>query len=99
MDNSLNFREFYLNKQTDSEIINLYYQHPDVSIREISARSGRSIGEIYRIVHKFGSPNRFHSNKHNVLAFAGSGLPVPRIAELTGYSSRNVRYILKNEGK
>jgi len=103
----LNFREFFViggdpvNYQlTNMEIANMYLQSPRLTIREISEKTGKSIGELYRILKSHGaSPNRQSTNRHNVVLFADSGFSIHQIAELTGYTSRNVRYILKKEGK
>lgn len=93
-----NFREFFTNSDgyySDHELINFYTNNPKVKIRELSQMTGRSIGEIYRILHNYNvSPNRLNTNHHNVVNFSNFGFGVPQIAELTGYTPRNVRYIL-----
>ena len=103
----MNFREFvdYTGlpsdgsdyQYSDMEVANLYYsQYPGTKVKEIAVVTGRSVGELYRILHQYGSPNRLKQNYQSVLSFADSGMNVNRIAELTGYTPRNVRYILKN---
>jgi hypothetical protein len=42
-------------------------------------------------------PNRQKINHNNVINLANFGYLVPQIAELTGYTARNVRYILAKE--
>ena len=104
----IDFKEFIMHAEmpyerdvyqySDMEVANLYYSdYPGTKVREIAVATGRSVGELYRILHKFGSPNRLKQNYHNVLSFADSGMDVNQIAELTGYTPRNVRYILKNQ--
>ena len=91
----LNFRDF-LNrpKPTDWDVLSMYY-NGKMGVREVAKATDRSIGEIYRIIDRSGGrPNRLAPNHDNVRIFADSGLSVPHIAELTGYTSRNVRYIL-----
>jgi|GEM_PF-2787107 len=103
----MHFREFVTHTEiphagdgyqySDMEVANLYYgNYPGAKVKEIAMITGRSVGELYRILHKHGSPNRLKQNYHSVLTFADSGMDVNRIAELTGYTPRNVRYILKN---
>lgn len=89
-----NFREFI---EADWKVINLYNQPVQPTIKEISYKTNRSIGEIYRIIHRYGSPNRTKSNQHNVLTYHNLGLQIDEIAKLTGYTTRNVRYILKEK--
>ena len=92
------FREFL--NQTESDysdysVINLYLNDPGRKITEISQLTHKSIGEIYRILHSNNvQPNRLRTNHQNVIDFAGAGMAISQIAELTGYSTRNVRYIL-----
>ena len=102
----LKFREFFTNQTPDVyqfnnvEIATMYLHSSQMTVKEISHKTGKSIGELYRIIKEYGAvPNRQSTNRHNVVLFAGSGFSVSQIAELTGYSSRNVRYILKKESK
>jgi hypothetical protein len=100
------FRQFITDNGTDGEIINLYLNNPKIRISEISLQSGKSEGEIYRILHANDiSPNRLKINHQKVQSLAQLGWNVRSIAELTGYTPRNVRYILsknisevKNDG-
>lgn len=97
------FKEFFDNNKrySDHEVIGMY-NHDNKKIKEISVATGRSIGEIYRILHNYNiEPNRNKTNHYNVINFSRFGYNIPQIAELTGYTSRNVRYILnrlKTEG-
>lgn len=89
------FRQFVATHGTDGEIINLYLNSPQMRISEIAERSGKSEGEIYRILHANDiSPNRLKTNHQKVHSLAHLGWNVRDIAELTGYTPRNVRYIL-----
>lgn len=101
MSKQLNFKEFIANidqetryAYSDVEVANMYFHNSDLKVQEISEKTARSIPEIYRIIHQFGTPNRLITNHDNVRSFADAGMPIPHIAELTGYSTRNVRYIL-----
>lgn len=97
------FREFLANNQSDGEIINLYLHRPELTVGEIARNANKSEAEIYRILHANDvSPNRIRVNHQKVRSLANLGWDVPQIAELTGYTPRNVRYILAkmvNEGK
>lgn len=92
------FKDFFRHCEqgySDDETITLYLSSPDKRITEISAITGKSIGELYRILHNNGvKPNRLRTNHHNVIDFASSGMSIQQIAELTGYTPRNVRYII-----
>lgn len=89
------FKEFY-HDYNNQKIIELYVNSKG-KIKEIAQQTDTSIGEIYRILHGYNiTPNRLKINHSNVLEFANSGLSISQIAELTGYTSRNVRYILSN---
>lgn len=80
---------------TEQEIINFYLNHTHKRVHDLARETNTSVGDIYRILHSHNvKPNRLKTNTHNVLYFSDSGLPVSRIAELTGYTPRNVRYIL-----
>ena len=82
---------------TDLEVANLYYSnYPGMKVKEIAIMTDRSVGEMYRILHRHGQPNRLKQNYSNVLSFHDAGLGINQIAELTGYTPRNVRYILKS---
>ena len=97
------FRDFFRHEEngyTDGEVINIY-MITDKHISEIANMTKRSIGEIYRILHTNNiQPNRTKNNHQNVLDFAASGMNVSQIAELTGYTPRNVYKIFeKNKNK
>jgi hypothetical protein len=83
------------NGYSDQEIVSIYNHNPDKKIKEISQITGKSVGEIYRILHNFNvTPNRLKVNHHNVVNFSNFGYNIPEIAAFTGYTERNVRYIL-----
>lgn len=101
MDEKLNFREFFVATplSDEMEVVNLYRLQPDIPIKNLAAQSGRSVAEIYRILARYHvKPNRLKHNHQQVVSFGKSGLSVKQIAGLTGYTPRNIRYILnKNE--
>lgn len=79
----------------DGEIINLYLNRPEMRISEIAQQLGRSESEIYRVLHAHDiSPNRLKVNHQKVQSLASLGWGIQEIARLTGYTPRNVRYIL-----
>lgn len=92
------FREFLGEIEgdwSDHQVINVYLNEPGRKITEIAQVTNKSIGEIYRILHSFNvQPNRLRTNHQNVIDFAMAGMGISQIAELTGYTPRNVRYIL-----
>lgn len=97
----IQFKDWLTNLDTkkqfsDLEIAHLYF-HNGMRVREIAELSSKSIGELYRIFHQHGRPNRLISNHENVILFKNSGLSSKKIAEFTGYTPRNVNYILKKE--
>ena len=95
----MNFREFYNNNDenreySDLEVANFYFYNRQSGVREIAKSTGRSIGEMYRILRRYGSPNRRSKNHQMVISLFDSGLPISSVANLAGYSSRHVRNIL-----
>lgn len=98
----MNFREFVESSPhvyTDMDVVSLYFNNFDKkSVKEIAAITGRSVGEVYRTLdrHHFRS-NRNRINHHGVHALASQGFSPEKIAEFTGYTPRNVRYILKKQ--
>lgn len=98
---TLNFKQYaYPNTSTHDDwyIANMYLSNKHLSVREIANKTNKSIGEIYRSLERTGNqPNRFHTNHHNVHILADSGLSKKHIAELTGYSDRNIRYIINKK--
>jgi DNA-binding NarL/FixJ family response regulator len=93
----LGFSEFfgqYENYYNIQRVVELYL-HSQKKVRQIAKETDKSIGEIYRILHQNEvKPNRLRMNHQNVIDFADSGLQINQIAELTGYTPRNVRNIL-----
>jgi hypothetical protein len=93
------FREFINGEApnynfNELEIANLYFQGR-LTLQEISKNTNCSIGEIYRILHRHGRPNRRRQDQGTVIALADSGLPVRSIADIMGYTPRHVRNIIK----
>jgi hypothetical protein len=91
-----NFYGFFNNNELDKRVVGLYLQNPKKTISEIAKESNKSIGEIYRIlkVNEI-EPNRLKINHKKVESLARLGWGIKEIAEFTGYTTRNVRYILK----
>lgn len=101
--NNYTFKEFVINTEkqyANSEIFAIYNNpYSTMKVRDISLVTGKSIGEIYRIVHEYGQTNRQNRNKHLVFNYFDNGMNVKSIAELTGYSEGGVRRILRQEGR
>ena len=82
-------------KDHDATIAHMYYQN--IPIAEIRQDMGLSFGEIYRSLGRYGiSPNRRQRPLHDdVIYFGQGGMGLEEISRLTGYSTRQVRNILK----
>lgn len=95
------FKEFITNNN-NSGIISAYL-HSQMKISEIAQEFGKSEAEVYRILHANDiSPNRLKTNHEKVQYLSSLGWGIKEIAGFTGYTARNVRYILQKnivEGK
>ncbi len=78
----------------DLRIIHLYQNQSSIS--DIKQEMGISDGEIYRALRRHGvNPNRRTSPYHDdVLYYGQCGMPFGEIANMTGYSTRQIRNIL-----
>ena len=93
------FRQFITDQGGDGDIINVYLNNPKIRISEIAQHYGKSEAEIYRILHANDiTPNRLRVNHQKVQNLAQLGWGVREIAEFTGYTPRNIRYIIRNKG-
>ena len=82
----------------DGEVIGLYLHRPDIKVAELARSTGKSQAEVYRILHANGvEPNRLKNNHTFVNELADKGWSVSDIARNTGYTERNVRYILAKQ--
>jgi predicted transcriptional regulator len=89
------FRTFINDGGEDVHLIQLYLNNPQMRISELAEQFGKSEAEIYRILHANDvSPNRLRVNHQKVKNLAQLGWGIREIAEFTGYTPRNVRYIL-----
>ncbi len=98
------FRQFFsvgepaVVKMSAAELVDAYLNHPDEHVTEIARRSGYALSEFYRTLRRAGvTPCRLKTNQHLVSSYHNAGYNVSQIAELTGYTARNVRYILKRD--
>lgn len=99
---NLNFKEWFQPNPvifTDVEIANMYFHNTEIKVKEIAEKTQKSIGEVYRILKRYGSPNRQNCIHDTVKFYSEAGFPAKKIAEFTGYTPRNVRYILKKGKK
>lgn len=89
------FRQFITTDGEDAKIIQMYLHNPDMKIAEIAQLTGKSQAEIYRALHHNQiSPNRLKVNSEKVVNLHNLGWGIDEIAQVTGYTTRNVRYIL-----
>ena len=99
-DDNITFREFVVNADLKPEFSNtdIFAMYNDSyspkTAREISAVTGKSLGEIYRVINQYGGPNRQGRNYHLIFNYASQGLNPKDIAERVGYTERGVRNIL-----
>lgn len=103
LDEKLDFRGFVTGESQvapceDWQLVQLYHQHPELKVRELAQKTGRSIGEVYRTLRRTGGyPNRQVSDHDTVKLYATTGLGEKDIASHTNYSRRHVRRILRGK--
>ena len=93
----MNFREFLEKprpKYSTTEVVGMYF-NSNTPIKKILEDTGLCKKELYHIIRTCGTPNRQKMNHHNVIALADQGIPFDQIANMTNYSTQNVKYILK----
>ena len=89
------FQQFFHDSEHDKGIIHDYLNNPSVKISELAAKFGKSQAEIYRILHANQVlPNRLRTHHEKVVQLHKIGWKINEIAQITGYTTRNVRYIL-----
>lgn len=89
------FQEFFQTRNKDGLIVDTYMKRPDLSVSSIGRLHGMSEREVYRVLRfNHVSPNRKSSRHESVRSLSGLGWGIKDIAEFTGYTTRNVRYIL-----
>lgn len=97
------FKEFLTTNTIDEQIVGTYLGNPKLAVSEIARHFGKSQAEIYRVLHANDvAPNRLRTNHQKVQNLADLGWGIQEIAQFTGYTTRNVRYILAksfNEGQ
>lgn len=91
----LGFQQFFNDQNNDSNIVRLYLNNPETKISELAIQVGKSQAEIYRILHAHDVlPNRLKINHEKVIQLHKVGWNINEIAQFTGYTTRNVRYII-----
>lgn len=89
------FKRYVDSNGVDTQIIHLYLNQNNVSVSEIARLFERSEADVYRILHAHDiSPNRLKVNHQKVKNLSQLGWNAQQIAQFTGYTPRNVRYIL-----
>jgi hypothetical protein len=98
VENKLNFKEFLYNEEiSDLDIVSSYFNNNE-TVRDLCKKTGKSAGCIYRMIHNHGKPDR-RSRKSTMrnlaLHLADSGLSHDLISNITGYTTRHIRNIIK----
>lgn len=93
----MNFKEFILIEDTSNLDIASMYFNGNESIRSLSSKTGKSIADIYRIVHNFGKPNRVNKKHDIVNSLHSAGMSKSSISDFTGYTKRHITNIIKND--
>lgn len=94
------FKKYVADRGRSGEIICAYINNPELKIHDLCFEFKKSISEIYRILKKHEiSPNRLKLNHEKVKHLSNLGYATKQISEFTGYTPRNIRYILKNLGQ
>lgn len=80
----------------ESTIISDYLHNPELQLKELAAKHGKSKAAIYRILkNSHVQPNRLKKNHEKVVNLSHLGYKNSDIAGYSGYTERNIRYILK----
>lgn len=94
----MNFKEFIIFSESEVnnfDIANMYFNEKD-SLRSLSRKTGKSLGELYKVIHFFGKPNRRDVNKRNMaINLLSSGINEKDVAKISGYSVRHIRNLRK----
>lgn len=93
----MNFKEFILKENqelSNLDIASMYFNKKG-SVRSLAAETGKSVAEIYRIIHAYGKPNRVNKRHDTVMNLAASGMDPAAISAFTGYSPRHISNIIK----
>ena len=89
------FRQFIDYANTNKDLVDTYLNSPNMDISEIAKNFGKSVAEVYRILRSHNiQPNRLKKHHERVHSFHHLGYTPKEIAEFTGYTPRNVRYVL-----
>jgi hypothetical protein len=90
------FKEFFENVDVNSSIIGDYLSQTNLTALELANNYKKSKAEIYRILKSHGiQPNRLKRGHEQVKNLLGLGHSDNDIANYTGYTKRNIRYIKK----
>jgi len=83
---NLKFKEWLTNLDlakpvfSDHEVASIYFHNHQMKVREIAEKTNKSIGEVYRILHRFGIPLIFlkHAVVQKVITKKDFGVRVGR---------------------
>ena len=92
----MTFREYAAGHHPpEHEVMALY--HGGTPIGDIVARTGLTVGSIYRVLKKFGGPSRSRPRGGLVRDLHAGGVHPDEAARISGYSPRHVRRLLKGQ--
>jgi len=90
------FKKFINESSSESDVMFLY--HNDASLDKIKKDTGRSTGDIYRVLKKNGiDPSRLKKKHGLIKYFTDSGCSVSDVATNVGMSKQGVRYVIKKK--
>ena len=88
----------YTMKESSSESEVLFLYNNDADLVKIRKETGRSTGDIYRILRKNQiNPSRLKTKHGLIKYFSDSGYGVSDIARNVGMSQQGVRYAMKKK--
>jgi len=100
--NDWNFKDFIQIEPDISEefeIRNCYFFH-NLPIAEITKKTGKTKSEIYRVIKKYGKPNRRNNNvKHLLDNMINSDMNAEFISDTTGYSKSYINRLKNRKNK
>lgn len=85
-------------KESSSENEVLFLYNNDKNLEKIKKETGRSVGDIYRILKKNQiSPNRLKKKHGLIKYFSDSGYDISDIARNVGMSNQSVKNAMKKQ--
>jgi hypothetical protein len=92
------FKEFFINESKSSENDILFLYSNDTDLAKIRKDTGRSTGDIYRVLKKHQiDPSRLKKKHGLIKYFQDSGYDVADIAKNVGMSKQGVRHVIRKK--